>query len=295
MILFWVEQGVRIFRVDNPHTKPMAFWEWLIAEVQRDPSRRDLPLRSVHPPQDDEGARQGRLHPVLHVLHLAQLQAGAERVFHRVDPDRDAPSTTAATSSPTRPIFCRSSCRKAADPRSRCASPSPRPCPRSTASTAASSYAKTPRCRARRSTSTPRNTSTRSGTGTDPATSSTTSRRINDMRRAHPALHEYDNLRFYHSDDDNVLCYGKATADGSDIVVGVVNLDPFAAHETWIHLPLDEFGIDPAISLSGRGAADRRDVAVDAHQPLRLDPHDEPARFFALRPIRRVSYVEGCG
>ena len=35
IILFWTEQGVRIFRVDNPHTKPLAFWEWMIAEVQR--------------------------------------------------------------------------------------------------------------------------------------------------------------------------------------------------------------------------------------------------------------------
>jgi starch synthase (maltosyl-transferring) len=39
VVLFWVEQGVRIFRVDNPHTKPFPFWEWLIHEVQsRDPS-----------------------------------------------------------------------------------------------------------------------------------------------------------------------------------------------------------------------------------------------------------------
>ena len=38
VVLFWVEQGVRIFRVDNPHTKPLPFWEWLIREVQaRDP------------------------------------------------------------------------------------------------------------------------------------------------------------------------------------------------------------------------------------------------------------------
>ena len=35
VVLFWVEQGVRVFRVDNPHTKTFAFWEWLIAEVQR--------------------------------------------------------------------------------------------------------------------------------------------------------------------------------------------------------------------------------------------------------------------
>ena len=34
VILFWVEQGVRIFRVDNPHTKPFPFWEWVIGEVQ---------------------------------------------------------------------------------------------------------------------------------------------------------------------------------------------------------------------------------------------------------------------
>ena len=33
---FWIDQGVRIFRVDNPHTKPMPFWQWLIAEVKKD-------------------------------------------------------------------------------------------------------------------------------------------------------------------------------------------------------------------------------------------------------------------
>ena len=35
VIWFWVDHGVRIFRVDNPHTKPVAFWDWLIREVQR--------------------------------------------------------------------------------------------------------------------------------------------------------------------------------------------------------------------------------------------------------------------
>jgi starch synthase (maltosyl-transferring) len=34
VVLFWVERGIRVFRVDNPHTKPVAFWEWLIREVQ---------------------------------------------------------------------------------------------------------------------------------------------------------------------------------------------------------------------------------------------------------------------
>ena len=34
VVLFWVGEGVRIFRVDNPHTKPLPFWEWMIADVR---------------------------------------------------------------------------------------------------------------------------------------------------------------------------------------------------------------------------------------------------------------------
>ena len=79
IVLFWVEQGVKIFRVDNPHTKPFPFWEWLIREVQRPPSRRDLPRRGLHPAEDDEAAREDRLPAVLHLLHLAQHEAGAHR------------------------------------------------------------------------------------------------------------------------------------------------------------------------------------------------------------------------
>ena len=57
VFLFWIGHGVRIFRVDNPHTKPFAFWEWVIAEVHRRHPGRDLPLRGVHAAQADEGAR----------------------------------------------------------------------------------------------------------------------------------------------------------------------------------------------------------------------------------------------
>ncbi len=74
VVLFWVEHGVRIFRVDNPHTKPLPFWEWMIARGAGPAPRRDLPRRGLHPAEDDEAARQGRLHPVLLLLHLAQHQ-----------------------------------------------------------------------------------------------------------------------------------------------------------------------------------------------------------------------------
>ena len=47
VVLFWIDQGVRIFRVDNPHTKPVPFWEWMIREVKaRYPRRSSWPRRS---------------------------------------------------------------------------------------------------------------------------------------------------------------------------------------------------------------------------------------------------------
>ena len=48
VVLYWIEQEVRIFRVDNPHTKPFVFWEWLIQRDSRGPPGCHLPGRSVH-------------------------------------------------------------------------------------------------------------------------------------------------------------------------------------------------------------------------------------------------------
>src|SRR3546814_16629324 len=58
--------------------------------------------------------------------------------------------------------------------------------------------------------------------------------RVNAIRRDNPALHELDNLRFYPAHDDNVLFYGKLTADGGNMIFVAVNLDPFEAHEAEI-------------------------------------------------------------
>ena len=49
VVRFWIDQGVKVFRVDNPHTKPFAFWEWLIACVHADASGGDLPRRRPSP------------------------------------------------------------------------------------------------------------------------------------------------------------------------------------------------------------------------------------------------------
>ena len=53
VVRHWMAHGVRIFRVDNPHTKPVAFWEWLLARGAADRPGRALPGRGLHPPGDD--------------------------------------------------------------------------------------------------------------------------------------------------------------------------------------------------------------------------------------------------
>jgi starch synthase (maltosyl-transferring) len=74
VVLFWINQGVRIFRVDNPHTKPFPFWEWLIREVQAvDPNVIFL-SEALYPAEGDEGAGKTRVQPVLHLFHLAHRQ-----------------------------------------------------------------------------------------------------------------------------------------------------------------------------------------------------------------------------
>ena len=103
------------FRVDNPHTKPLAFWEWLIARGARRRAGGDLPGRGVHAAGDDGDARQDRLQPVLHVLHLEEHALGADRLHARADLG-DGRSTSGRTSSPTRRTSSTSTCRTAAAP-----------------------------------------------------------------------------------------------------------------------------------------------------------------------------------
>ena len=82
MVLFWIAQGIRIFRVDNPHTKPFAFWEWLIGEVQERLSRGDFSGGGVYATQGDVPAGQTGVHAVVHVLRVEKYQGGNDRIFH---------------------------------------------------------------------------------------------------------------------------------------------------------------------------------------------------------------------
>ena len=77
----WIGEGVRIFRVDNPHTKAFPFWEWCIGRSQAALSRRAVSVRSLYAAEADVPAGEAWIQPVVHVFHLAEQQAGVDRIF----------------------------------------------------------------------------------------------------------------------------------------------------------------------------------------------------------------------
>ena len=148
-----------IFRVDNPHTKPLNFWQWLIGEVKQDRPGRAVPGRGVHPAGDDARAGQDRLPPELHLLHLAHRRRRSSRSYvaelvepralHAAELLRQHPGHPARVPAARRPGRVRDPGRAGRDAARRPG-----------ASTPATSCTSTCRCaRAARSTSTRRSTS----------------------------------------------------------------------------------------------------------------------------------------
>ena len=291
------DQGVRIFRVDNPHTKPFRFWEWLIAEVHREHPDVDLPRRGLHAPEGDVPAGQARLHPVLHLLHLAQHEVGARRVPDGADaaPEvgRVLPAQLLAEHAghPHRgPAARRPAGLHVAPGRS------PPRSARATGSTAPPSSCSEPRrgTRGARSTWTPR--STRSGTGTcEPAqaASATSIARVNRIRRENPALQSNRSLEFHERRQRAAhrLQQGEPD-DRANVVLVVVNLDP---HHTPVGLaraaaratrgrrrtsPTRCTTCSPAPATSGTGARNF----------VELDPRHVPAHIFRLRRKVRTEH-----
>ncbi len=109
--------------------------------------------------------------------------------------------------------------------------------------------------------------------------------RVNAIRRDNPALQHYDNLRFYaNGNDDDIIVYGKAMPDGSNRILVVVNLDPFNARESWIGAPYWEWG------FAENEAYQVQDLLTSAtytwrgeYNYVRLDPEQQPAHIFLVR------------
>ena len=211
-----------MFRVDNPHTKPLAFWEWLIAEVRaREPdviflaeafTRRAM-MRALAKVGFNQSYTYFTWKNSRHELseYVTELAHSGMQYYYRPNffvntPDILTEYLQHGGPPPSPPVWCWA----------------PR-CRPATASTPATSISRTGRCpRDRRSTWTPR--STRSSTRALDGPLLPLVARLNSIRREHPALQRLENVSFLDTENDALIAYAKQQRRKTLLVV--VNLDP---------------------------------------------------------------------
>jgi starch synthase (maltosyl-transferring) len=105
--------------------------------------------------------------------------------------------------------------------------------------------------------------------------------RLNEIRRAHPALHHLRNLRFHHSENDGIIVFSKRDPDSDDTVLVVCSMDPHNMREGWIHLRLDELGVDWMTTFTASDLLSGANYEWGEHNFVRLHPN-EPAHIIAV-------------
>jgi starch synthase (maltosyl-transferring) len=285
VIEFWIEQGVTIFRVDNPHTKPLPFWQWVIGEVQRTrPDVLFLAEAFTRPKLMRALAKVGFTQSYTYFTwrttkaelteYLTELTQTEAREYMRGNLFTNTPDILPPhLQEGGRPAF-KSRVALAATLSSVYGIYSGYELCENVARPGVEEYANNEKYEIRvRDWDAP-------GNITDYIT------RLNAIRRAHPALQLYRNLTFYQADDEAVLFYGKMTPDGRDAVLVAVNLDPKGPRETVLHLPLESLGIgaDQPYHVRDLLREETRSCRGPVYR-VRLDPEDHPAFIFEARPV----------
>ena len=247
--LFWASHGVTTFRVDNPHTKPFPFWEWLIPEVKRKyPEAIFLSEAFTRPALLHGLAKRGfsqsyNYFPWRNTRN--EIESYLEELTSR--PGREYLRPSLWTNTPDiLTEYLQGGGRSAFMARF------------ILASTLGANYGvygpSFELCEG-----TPRDPGTEEYLDSEkyqvrdwnldaPWSLKHLMQRVNAVRRAHAALRQDWNLAFFPSENPQVLCYAKYTDDRSDIVVTTVNIDPHVRHAGHVELDLELFRFDPAES-----------------------------------------------
>jgi starch synthase (maltosyl-transferring) len=244
VFLFWIEQGVRIFRVDNPHTKPFRFWEWLIAEVKRDhPEVIFLSEAFTRPKVMYQLAKLGFTQSYTYfawrnarwelVEYLTELTQTEVREYFRPNFWPNTPDIlTEYLQTGGRPAFITRLM---------------------LAATMTASYGMygpafelgeyQPREPGSEEYRHSEKYEIRQWDIDRPDSLRELIARVNRIRRANPALQFNDRLRFHGTDNEQLICYSKSTADLSNVILVAINLDPRNTQSGWIDCDLDSLGV----------------------------------------------------
>jgi starch synthase (maltosyl-transferring) len=284
IVLFWADHGVKVFRVDNPHTKPLPFWEWIIRDVQDDhPDVIFLAEAFTRPKMMRKLAKIGFTQSYTYFTwrhtkaeftdYLTELSQTAAKEYFRPNFFVNTPDIN--------PPFLQTGGRPAFQIRAALAA---------TLSSAWGMYSGFELCEAtpilgREEYLNSEKYEIKAWDWERPGNIREYIARLNKIRRYNPALHDFVNLRFYTAHDDHVLFYGKMTPSRDNVVWIAVNLDPYSVREADVELPFHELRLD------GGASVEIEDLFTGGkfrwtgnRQRVRLDPQHNPCAIWRVTP-----------
>jgi starch synthase (maltosyl-transferring) len=287
VVLYWAEQGIRIFRVDNPHTKPFVFWEWLIAEVKRDYAEviflseaftrpkvmyrlaklgftqsytyfawknTSWELKQYFSELNQDGILEyfrPNLWPNTPDILNAYLQKGGRAAFV-------SRLILAATLAASYGIY----------------GPAFELCEGRPVREGSEEYLDSEKYQIR------------VWDINNPNSLRDLTTHMNGIRRSSPALQRNGGLAFHLVDNEQLIAYSKVSEDGSDMILVVVNLDPHNTQAGWVNMALEAFHLGTEESFQVHDLlTDVRYVWHGSRNYVQLNPTVLPAHIFRVRPI----------
>ncbi len=287
VVLYWIDKGVKIFRVDNPHTKAFPFWEWMIGEVKRD-------------------------YP--HVLFLAEAFT-RPKVMYRLAKVGFSQSYTyftwhntkwqlttyfeELTSYPAYEIFRPNVWPNTPDILHEYLQHGGRPAfmiRLALAATLAANYGiygpayevceNRPIKEGSEEYLNSEKYQIREWDLDSPYTIKHLIKQVNKIRREHQALQSNKSLKFHSTSNEQIICYSKQTDNFSDVIIVVVNLDPYNTQSGVVNLQLHLLGLNPYQPYQVHDLLTDAYYTWGEHNYVELNPFVMPAHILKVNPIR---------
>ena len=283
IVLFWARRGVRIFRVDNPHTKPVAFWEYLVSGVRaKYPDVVFLSEAFTRPKMMKALAKAGFNQSYSYftwrnskrelIEYFTELTQTEMSEYFRANLWPNTPDIL--------PFVLQDGGRPAFMIRVLLAA---------TLSTLYGIYSGYELCEdealpGREEYLDSEKYQWKERDWNAPGNVKDWITRLNKIRKENRALQFYDNLRFYHADNPAILFYGKMTPARDNIILIVVNLDPHRKQNSYVNVPIDQFGqMESDVYQVHDLLSDARYTWRGRQNYVELDPEIQPAHVFRVR------------
>lgn len=285
VVLFWIARGIRIFRVDNPHTKALRFWEWMIREVKaQHPETIFLAEAFTRPKLMHRLAKAGFSQSYTYftwrntkpeiTAYFQSLEDSGVREYFRSNLWPNTPDIL--------PEFLQTGGRPAFMIRLILAAtlganyglygPAFELCENVALQPGSEEYRDSEKYQLRH------------WDLESPWALKDFVARINRIRRENPALQRDINLRFHDTDNPYVICYSKAAVDLTDVVIVLCNLDPFHRQTGWVNLDLASLGLDTSRAFQAHDLlSDGRFLWRGPRNYFDLVPESLPAHIMKVR------------